>query len=91
MLQALDLAAQATEAHQFKDWWWKQQLGLCYFKLGLLRDAEKQFKVILDRTPRNSSRYAWTGRRETVQGRHGQDAESQFKVGRDRSLRVSSR
>ena len=46
---------------KFKDWWWKVQLGKCYFRykysmyifvkglqcfyrLGLIRDAEKQFK-----------------------------------------------
>lgn len=45
--QALDLAAQATQAQEFKDWWWKVQLGRCYYRLGLFRDAEKQFKVSL--------------------------------------------
>ncbi|KAF2357594.1 Tetratricopeptide-like helical domain [Trinorchestia longiramus] len=44
---ALDLAALATEANSYKDWWWKQQLGRCYFKLALFRDAEKQFKSSL--------------------------------------------
>uniref|UniRef100_A0A3Q2VYH0 Tetratricopeptide repeat domain 8 n=1 Tax=Haplochromis burtoni TaxID=8153 RepID=A0A3Q2VYH0_HAPBU len=29
---ALDLAAQATEHAQFKDWWWKVQLGKCYYR-----------------------------------------------------------
>ena len=29
---ALELAAQATEAADFKDWWWKLQLGKCYFR-----------------------------------------------------------
>ena len=33
MFQALELAAQATEAGQFKDWWWKVQLGKCYYRL----------------------------------------------------------
>lgn len=31
-VQALDLAAQATEHAQFKDWWWKVQLGKCYYR-----------------------------------------------------------
>ncbi|XP_053638799.1 tetratricopeptide repeat protein 8 isoform X2 [Cherax quadricarinatus] len=44
---ALDLAAQATQAQEFKDWWWKVQLGRCYYRLGLFRDAEKQFKSAL--------------------------------------------
>lgn len=30
--QALDLAALATENAQFKDWWWKVQLGKCYYR-----------------------------------------------------------
>ncbi|XP_064624163.1 tetratricopeptide repeat protein 8-like [Lineus longissimus] len=41
---ALELAALATEASQFKDWWWKVQLGKCYYRLGLYRDAERQFR-----------------------------------------------
>ncbi|XP_044023021.1 tetratricopeptide repeat protein 8 isoform X2 [Siniperca chuatsi] len=45
---ALDLAAQATEHAQFKDWWWKVQLGKCYYRLGLYREAEKQFRSALN-------------------------------------------
>ncbi|XP_077588013.1 tetratricopeptide repeat protein 8 isoform X1 [Stigmatopora nigra] len=44
---ALDLAAQATEQAHFKDWWWKVQLGKCYYRLGLYREAEKQFRSAL--------------------------------------------
>jgi tetratricopeptide repeat protein 8 len=33
MRNALQLAALATEASQFKDWWWKVQLGKCYYRL----------------------------------------------------------
>ncbi|XP_051775850.1 tetratricopeptide repeat protein 8 [Erpetoichthys calabaricus] len=44
---ALELAALSTEHAQFKDWWWKVQLGKCYYRLGLLREAEKQFKSAL--------------------------------------------
>uniref|UniRef100_A0AAQ4PH00 Tetratricopeptide repeat domain 8 n=1 Tax=Gasterosteus aculeatus aculeatus TaxID=481459 RepID=A0AAQ4PH00_GASAC len=46
--RALDLAAQATEHAQFKDWWWKVQLGKCYYRLGLYREAEKQFRSALN-------------------------------------------
>uniref|UniRef100_A0A8C5FR62 Tetratricopeptide repeat domain 8 n=1 Tax=Gadus morhua TaxID=8049 RepID=A0A8C5FR62_GADMO len=46
--QALDLAAQATEHAQFKDWWWKVQLGKCYYRLGLHRESEKQFRSALN-------------------------------------------
>ncbi|XP_074764612.1 tetratricopeptide repeat protein 8 isoform X1 [Athene noctua] len=45
--KALDLAALATEHAQFKDWWWKVQIGKCYYRLGLYREAEKQFKSAL--------------------------------------------
>ncbi|XP_037550953.1 tetratricopeptide repeat protein 8 isoform X1 [Nematolebias whitei] len=48
MKNALDLAAQATEHAQFKDWWWKVQLGKCYYRLGLYREAEKQFRSALN-------------------------------------------
>lgn len=44
---ALELAALATEACQFKDWWWKVQLAKCYYRLGMYRDAEKQLKSAL--------------------------------------------
>ncbi|XP_067009635.1 tetratricopeptide repeat protein 8 [Anabrus simplex] len=44
---AMELAVQATQACQFKDWWWKVQLGKCYFLLGLMRDAETQFRSSL--------------------------------------------
>ncbi len=30
-----------------QDWWWKARLGKCYYQLGLLRDAERQFKSAL--------------------------------------------
>eukprot|EP00913_Durusdinium_trenchii_P023993 g22534.t1 len=30
-----------------EDWWWKARLGKAYYQLGLLRDAEKQFKSAL--------------------------------------------
>nr|XP_030130689.3 tetratricopeptide repeat protein 8 isoform X1 [Taeniopygia guttata] len=47
LAKALDLAALATEYAQFKDWWWKVQIGKCYYRLGLYREAEKQFKSAL--------------------------------------------
>lgn len=45
--KALELAAEATKAAEFKDWWWKARLGKCYYQLGMLRDSEKQFKSAL--------------------------------------------
>jgi len=45
--KALELASEATQAVDFKDWWWKARLGKAYYQLGLLRDAEKQFRSSL--------------------------------------------
>lgn len=49
--KALELCAEATSEHDFKNWWWKSRLGKCYFKLGLLRDAERQFRSALKIQP----------------------------------------
>ena len=48
---ALQMASLATEACQFNDWWWKVQLGKCYYRLGLFREAEKQFISALKQNP----------------------------------------
>eukprot|EP00052_Salpingoeca_macrocollata_P015276 m.121642 g.121642 ORF g.121642 m.121642 type:complete len:499 (+) comp19633_c1_seq2:60-1556(+) len=40
--KAMELAGYATQANDYKDWWWKAMLGLCYMRLGLLREAERQ-------------------------------------------------
>eukprot|EP00744_Colponema_vietnamica_P015647 GILI01021941.1.p1 GENE.GILI01021941.1~~GILI01021941.1.p1 ORF type:complete len:520 (-),score=157.53 GILI01021941.1:66-1583(-) len=45
--KALELAAEATVACNYEDWWWKARLGKCYYQLGLYRDAEKQFRSAL--------------------------------------------
>eukprot|EP00049_Salpingoeca_infusionum_P004994 m.86886 g.86886 ORF g.86886 m.86886 type:complete len:508 (+) comp12818_c0_seq2:144-1667(+) len=50
-VKAAELAAQATQVAQFKDWWWKAILGYCYHRLGMLRDAEKQLKSSLKEQP----------------------------------------
>ena len=42
--KAVELASLATVNAGFDDWWWKHRLGKGYYQLGLLRDAEKQFK-----------------------------------------------
>lgn len=44
---ALELAVQATQACQFKDWWWKVQIAKCYVALNLIRDAEQQLRSAL--------------------------------------------
>lgn len=47
----MDLAIEATKICEYKDPWWKIQLGKCYFLLGLNRDAEKQFKSAIKQQP----------------------------------------
>ncbi|VDO73148.1 unnamed protein product [Heligmosomoides polygyrus] len=41
--KAILIAAIATKAANYEDWYWKNQLGKCYMRLGMLQDAEKQF------------------------------------------------
>lgn len=41
--RALDIAAEATAMSTFNDWWWKARIGKCQFKMGMIKDAEKQF------------------------------------------------
>ena len=49
--KALELCAEATREHEFKDWWFKARLAKSYAKLGLLRDAERQYKSSLKDQP----------------------------------------
>uniref|UniRef100_A0AC35U9U5 TPR_REGION domain-containing protein n=1 Tax=Rhabditophanes sp. KR3021 TaxID=114890 RepID=A0AC35U9U5_9BILA len=43
MKSAHQIAAVATKANNFEDWFWKNQLGKCYYRLNMYKDAEKQF------------------------------------------------
>uniref|UniRef100_A0AC34Q0D1 Tetratricopeptide repeat protein 8 n=1 Tax=Panagrolaimus sp. JU765 TaxID=591449 RepID=A0AC34Q0D1_9BILA len=47
MRTAHQIAAIATKACEYKDWFWKNALGKCYYRLGMLRDSEKQFSSSL--------------------------------------------
>ncbi|CAG0901889.1 unnamed protein product, partial [Darwinula stevensoni] len=49
--RALELASAATQVASFSDWWWKFQLGRCYERLGLIRDAEQQFRSSIKTSP----------------------------------------
>ena len=49
--KAVELASLATVNANFKDWWWKERLGVAYYQLGMYRDAEKQFKSSLKDQP----------------------------------------
>ena len=39
--RALDIAAEATGESRGEDWWWKERIGKCQFKMGMIKDAEK--------------------------------------------------
>lgn len=47
VMNAMELARLASENCQGKDWWWKLQLGKCYGRLGMLREAETEYKSAL--------------------------------------------
>ena len=49
--KAVELASLATVSAGFNDWWWKERLGKGYYRLGMFRDAEKQFKSSLAMQP----------------------------------------
>ena len=48
--KALEICSAACQLKS-NDWYWKSRLGRCYFKLGLLHDAEKQFRASLEIFP----------------------------------------
>lgn len=39
--RALDIASEATIICNFEDWWWKERIGKCQFKMGMIKDAER--------------------------------------------------
>jgi tetratricopeptide repeat protein 8 len=45
--KALELASYATVIHEYKDWWWKLQIGKCFARLNEFRDAERHLKSSL--------------------------------------------
>ncbi|KAI6190634.1 hypothetical protein M3Y97_00140000 [Aphelenchoides bicaudatus] len=57
---AHQIAATATKAAEFEDWYWKNQLGKCYYRLGMLRESERQFASSL-RHFKNVETFAYLG------------------------------
>lgn len=41
--RALEIASEATAIAGYNDWWWKARIGKCQFKMGMIKDAERQF------------------------------------------------
>uniref|UniRef100_A0A914CYQ0 Tetratricopeptide repeat protein 8 n=1 Tax=Acrobeloides nanus TaxID=290746 RepID=A0A914CYQ0_9BILA len=56
---AHQIAAAATRACEYNDWYWKNQLGKCYYRLGMFRDAEKQFASSLTKNQKMVETYAY--------------------------------
>lgn len=42
-VSATDHKGTMLTATVLQDWWWQARLGKCYYQLGMLREAEKQF------------------------------------------------
>lgn len=59
--KALELATEASRATDSRDWWWKLAIGKCYYRLGLLRDAERFFTSSL-REQAMVETYLWLGK-----------------------------
>ncbi|MFH4975638.1 hypothetical protein AB6A40_002347 [Gnathostoma spinigerum] len=47
MKLAHQIATVATKNANYSDWYWKNQLGKCYYRLGMYQDALKQFQSSL--------------------------------------------
>ena len=61
-MRVLELASAATAASCFADWTWKSLLGRAYARLGLLRDADRQFNSALRLAPWNVTLRLHAGR-----------------------------
>ncbi|TKR64481.1 hypothetical protein L596_025004 [Steinernema carpocapsae] len=44
---AHQIAATATKTAEFNNWYWKNALGKCYYRLGMMKEAEQQFSSSL--------------------------------------------
>lgn len=44
-------SSSSNSDQDMKNWWWMARLGKCYYKLGLFREAEQQFKASLKLQP----------------------------------------
>ncbi|KAI2808173.1 Tetratricopeptide repeat protein 8 [Blomia tropicalis] len=59
---ALNLATKANIETKQKDWWWKAQIGKCFYKLALLRDAENNFREALKHMDVSVDIFVWLGK-----------------------------
>jgi len=53
--KCLELCSLSTAHFKFKDYFYKMRLGQCYYALGMLRDAERQFRSCLKQNSRQIS------------------------------------
>ncbi|KAI7691175.1 Tetratricopeptide repeat protein 8 [Sarcoptes scabiei] len=59
---ALQLALKTYQESKKKDWWWKSQIGKCYYKLALLRDSESFFRSALEHYEVIADVFVWLGK-----------------------------
>lgn len=62
MRLGLEVASQATKDCEYKDWWWKLQLGKCYYKIGLMREAEQQLRSCIKDPMVTCDPFLWLGK-----------------------------
>jgi tetratricopeptide repeat protein 8 len=55
------MIALRSSSDQENDWFWPNQLGKCYYRLGMIREAEKQFQASIQRC-RMAETYAFLGK-----------------------------
>lgn len=48
---ACELAVQASRAVANQDWWWLQACGRCFYRMGMLREAEANFNTAFNLQP----------------------------------------
>lgn len=58
----LEVASEATKESEYRDWWWKLQLGKCYYKIGLMREAERQLRSCLKDPMVTCDPFLWLGK-----------------------------
>ncbi|XP_027196782.2 tetratricopeptide repeat protein 8 [Dermatophagoides pteronyssinus] len=59
---ALQLALKTNVEMAKMNWWWKAQIGKCYYKLALLRDSEEYFRDALQHYEVAVDVYIWLGK-----------------------------
>lgn len=49
--RALEIASEATAEQNYEDWWWKSRIAKCQFKMGMIKDAQRQLESSMKLQP----------------------------------------